>query len=232
MTKLSDYQPPGKHEGYLTESESATAPNFVEVKRGGCCVCPCRAYQVSSVCSHALAVADIAGCLEEYLVWYHTKSGGANLTATASITAPKNSGMKPGQSRRQRPSRKRCSERDKEEYSERRPYTQCSDDGQLFSLKWLSTSTARVCYGCGGHLRSSISTVPDAPFDVVLTTKEYRSWFDKNANIIKITKFQNPLTTTLIQCVFARGIPLLGRQSICRSAPIIEKSFSPITSTF
>ena len=28
----------------------------------------------------------------------------------------------------------------------------------------------------------------DAPFDVVLTTKEYRSWFDKNANIIKITK--------------------------------------------
>ena len=27
----------------------------------------------------------------------------------------------------------------------------------------------------------------DAPFDVVLTTKEYRSWFDKNANTIKIT---------------------------------------------
>ena len=98
----------GKHEGYLTESESGTAPNFVEVKRGGCCVCPCRAYQVSSVSSHALAVADIAGCLEEYLAWYHTKSGGANLTPTALITAPKNSGMKPGQSRRQRPSRKRC----------------------------------------------------------------------------------------------------------------------------
>ena len=112
---------PGKHEGYLTESESATAPNFVEVKRGRCCVCPCRAYQVSSMCSHALAVADIAGSLEEYLVWYHTKSGGANLTATASITATKNSGMKPGKSRRKRPSRKRCSERDKEEYSERRP---------------------------------------------------------------------------------------------------------------
>ena len=52
----SAVKPPGKHEGYLTESESATAPNFVEVKRGGCCVCPCRAYQVSSVCSHALAV--------------------------------------------------------------------------------------------------------------------------------------------------------------------------------
>ena len=155
----SAVKPPGKHEGYLTESESATAPNFVEVKRGRCCVCPCRAYQVSSVCSHALAVADIAGCLEEYLVWYHTKSGGANLTATASITAPKNSGMRPGKSRRQRPGRKRCSERDKEEYSERRPYTQCSDDGQVFSLKWLSTSTSRVCYGCGGHLRSSIFTL-------------------------------------------------------------------------
>ena len=101
---------PGKHEGYLTESESATAPNFVEVKRGRCCVCPCRAYKVSSMCSHALAVADIAGCLEECLVWYHTKSGGANLTTTASITAPKNSGMKPERSRRQRPCRKRCSE--------------------------------------------------------------------------------------------------------------------------
>lgn len=56
---------PGKHEGYLTESESATAPNFVEVKRGGCCVRLCRAYQVSCVCSHALAVADITSCLEE-----------------------------------------------------------------------------------------------------------------------------------------------------------------------
>ena len=52
-----------------------------------------------------------------------------------------------------------ATERDKEEYSERRPYTQCSDDGQVFSLKWLSTSTSRVCYGCGGHLRSSISTL-------------------------------------------------------------------------
>ena len=48
-------------------------------------------------------------------------------------------------------------------------------------------SKSCVCYGCGEHLRSSISTVPDAPFDVVLTTKEYRSWFDKNANAIKIT---------------------------------------------
>ena len=133
---------PGKHEGYLTDSESATAPNFIEVKRGRRCVCPCRAYQVSSVCSHALAVADIAGCLEEYLVWYHTKSGGANLTATASITATKNSGMKPGKSRRQRPSRKRCSERDKEEYSETRPihsvqaraiYIMC-----LLWLRWTS----------------------------------------------------------------------------------------------
>ena len=99
----------------------------------------------------------------------------------------KESGMKPGQSRRQRPSRKRCSEREKEEYTDGRPYTQCSGDGQVFSLKWFSTSKARVCYGCGRELRSSISTVPDAPFDVVLTTKEYRSWFDKNANTIEIT---------------------------------------------
>ena len=29
---------PGKHEGYLTDSESATAPNFVEVKRSTLCL--------------------------------------------------------------------------------------------------------------------------------------------------------------------------------------------------
>lgn len=178
---------PGKHVGYITESESGSAPNFVEIKKDGSCVCQCHAYKVSSVCSHALAVAHIAGCLDEYLVWYHTKSGGANLTATASVTAPKNSGMKPGQTRRQRSSRKTSSERHREEYSERRPYTQCSGDGQVYTLKWLSTSTARVCYGCGGQLRESISNVPVAPHDVVLTTKEYRSWFDRNTNKMKIT---------------------------------------------
>jgi len=113
---------PGKHVGFLTERDSGSAPNFVEMKKGGCCVCHCRAYKVSSVCSHALAVAHVAGCLDEYLVWYHTKSGGgANLTATASITAPKNSGMKPGQTKRQRSNRKKSSERQKEDYSERRP---------------------------------------------------------------------------------------------------------------
>ena len=138
---------------------------------------------MSSVCSHALTVAHIAGCLDKYLVWYHTKSGGVNLTATASITAPKNSGMKPGQRKRQRSSQKRSSERHTEEYSERRPCTQSSSDaGQVDTLKWLSTSTARVCCGCGGQLR-----VPVAPFDVVLPTKGYRSWFDKNSKKMKIT---------------------------------------------
>ena len=179
---------PGKHVGYLTESEAGTAPNFVQLKKDGCCDCQCQAFKVSSVCSHALAVAHIAGCLDKYLVWYHTKSGGVNLTATASITAPKNSGMKPGQRKWQRSSQKRSSERHTEEYSERRPYTQSSSDaGQVYTLKWLSTSTARVCYGCGGQLRESMSNIPVAPFDVVLTAKEYRSWFDKNSKKMKIT---------------------------------------------
>ena len=92
---------PGKHVRYLTESEAGTAPNFVQLKMDGCCDCQCQTFKVSSVCSHALAVAHIAGCLDKYLVWYHTKSGGVNLTATATITAPKNSGMKPGQRKRQ-----------------------------------------------------------------------------------------------------------------------------------
>ena len=88
--------------------------------------------------------------------------------------------MKPGQTKRQRSNRKKSSERQKEDYSERRPYTHCSDDGQVYTLKWLSTSTARVCYGCGGQLRESTSNAPAAPFDVVLKTKEY-------SNKMKIT---------------------------------------------
>ena len=100
MKKLSEsngiVKAPGKHVGYLTESEAGTATNFVQLKNNGCCDCQCQAFKVSSVCSHALAVAHIAGCLDKYLVWYHTKSGGVNLKATASITAPKNLGMKAG----------------------------------------------------------------------------------------------------------------------------------------
>ena len=64
---------------------------------------------------------------------------------------------------------------------------QCLLDGQAYTLKRLLTFIARVCYGCGGQLRESISNVTVSPNNVILMTKGYRSWFDRNTNKMKIT---------------------------------------------
>ncbi|CAH3134398.1 unnamed protein product, partial [Porites lobata] len=61
---------------------------------------------------------------------------------------------------------------------------------QMSSDTTLNGWTRRriVCYGCGGKLRPSDSSVPPPPFDVVVSTKEYRSWYDKSTGTTKITK--------------------------------------------
>ena len=65
--------------------------------------------------------------------------------------------------------------------------TSNTTNDQRFHLKWLDSTTARVCYGCGGKLRPDASSIPPAPFDFVITTKEYRSWHDKNTETTRIT---------------------------------------------
>jgi hypothetical protein len=54
--------------------------------------------------------------------------------------------------------------------------------------KMARQTKACVCYDCSGKLRPHKSGVPPAPFDFVLTTKEYRSWYDKEAEKLKVSK--------------------------------------------
>ena len=180
---------PGDHKGFLVSSDTEAAPYFVAVKENGACICQCKGFKTASLCSHSLAVADHVLKLDQYLSWFHSR-GGPNITAAASTSAPKNTGKKPGQKSRVRQRRTSTSTRNDDSYADRRPYVETASpqSEQRYNFKWLDKTTARVCYGCGGKLRSSDSSVPPPPFDVVVTTKEYRRWYDKSTETTKITK--------------------------------------------
>ena len=157
------------------------------VKENGACICQCKGFKTASLCSHSLAVADHVAKLDQYLSWFHSR-GGPNITAAASTSAPKNAGKKPGQRPRIRQTRTSVSSRNDDSYAERRPYVESIENKQRYQLKWLDKTTARVCYGCGGKLRPSDSSVPPPPFDIVVSTKEYRCWYDKSTETTKISK--------------------------------------------
>ena len=129
----------------------------------------CKAFKTASLCSHSLAVADHVAKLHEYLSWFHSR-GGPNITAAASTSTPKNAGKKPGQKSRIRRTGAIASSRNDDSYADRRPYVETAsvENEQRYHLKWLDKTTARVCYGCGGKLRPSDSSVPPPPFDVVV----------------------------------------------------------------
>lgn len=180
---------PGNHEGFLVASDSEPTPYFVATKGNGSCICQCKGFKSASLCSHSIAVADHTTQLDQFLSWFHSR-GGPNITAAASATAPENTGKKPGQRSRVRQTRKSGASRNDNLYVDRRPYVESPSvqNEQRYHLKWLDQTTARVCYGCGGKLRSSDLSVPSPPFDMVVSTKEYRRWYDKSTETTKITK--------------------------------------------
>ena len=176
---------PGDHKGFLVASDTEATPYFVKVKENGVCICQCKGVKTASLCSHSLAVADHIAKLDQYLSWFHS-CGGPNITAAASTSAPKNAGKKPGQKLRIRQATTSTSSRNlNDSYADRRPYveTASAENEQRYHFKWLDNTTARVCYGCGGKLRPSDSSVPPPPFDVVVSTKEYRCWYDKSTEM-------------------------------------------------
>ena len=180
---------PGDHKGFLAASDTGATPYFVEVKKNGVCTCQCKGFKTASLCSHSLAVADHVAKLHEYFSWFHSRCG-PNITAAAFTSAPKNAGKKPGQKSRIRRTGAIASPRNDDSYADRGPYVETAsvENEQRYHLKWLDKTTARVCYGSGGKLRPSDSSVPPPPFDVVVSTKEYRSWYDKSTGTAKITK--------------------------------------------
>lgn len=114
------------------------------------------------------------------------------MTATASSSAPKNTGKKPGQQKHLQMNRREATLRYEGTYTKRANSNNSGDnveeDGeQLFDVKWLNKTKAKVCYGCSGKLRPDQKGVPPPPFDIVLTTKEFRSWYDKSSETFKVS---------------------------------------------
>ena len=177
LSSTNIVEAPGDHKGFLVASDTG-ATYFVALKKNGVCICQCKGFKTASLCSHSLAVADHVAKLHEYLSWFHSR-GGPNITAAASTSAPKNAGKRPGQKSRIRRTGANASSRNDDSHADRRPYVETAsvENEQPYHLKWLEKTTARVCYGCG-HLT----------FDVVVSTKEYRSWYDKSTGTTKITK--------------------------------------------
>lgn len=87
------------------------------------------------------------------------------------------------------------SSKDNDSYADRCPYVETASAGneQQYHFNWLDNTTARVCFGCRGRLRPSDSSVPPPPFDVVVSTKEHRCWYDKSTETTKISKKPEPM---------------------------------------
>ncbi|KXJ21906.1 hypothetical protein AC249_AIPGENE12149 [Exaiptasia diaphana] len=103
----------------------------------------------------------------------------------ATMKAPKNTGKKPCQKKQNRKRKQELSGRNETgTYTDKVPLS--TSEG-TFNLRWLADCKAQVCYGCGGKLRPGPSGIPAPPHDVVLTTMEFRCWYDKASQNTKIS---------------------------------------------
>ena len=53
---------------------------------------------------------------------------------------------------------------------------------ELFTLRWLTGSRVRMCYGCASPICTDTSTVPSPPYDMVIRYKERISYRDPKTN--------------------------------------------------
>ena len=129
--------------------------------------CQSRKWKSSRICSHAIAVAEKEDALSVFLGWYEKQkpkkkrnfTSAANLNVNVSILG--NKGSQPR--RKRKPARAPTA-------------TIAGDRGrQTYTLKWLQESLAFKCYGCESAIREP-GFLPDPPNDVIIATKEYRSF--------------------------------------------------------
>lgn len=86
---------PGENTAMLVISKSKKMPHYVEIFKSGKIECPCDGYKAKQMCSHALAVAEKRGVLENYLCWYE-KCRGLSISAICREKMPQKPQKKPG----------------------------------------------------------------------------------------------------------------------------------------
>ena len=138
---------PGVSNTKIVASQTKHRPYFVEYGyKNGKITCECAMYKGSEFCSHALAVACSLNLTSNFLQWRTKKKVDVNLTALVKGDAPK-SGNKGGVVRTRK--RKGGHSTGVEPDEVVNPFGNVSGFFyNKFDIVLLSTTSARVCYGC------------------------------------------------------------------------------------
>ena len=118
--------------------------------KNGKVTCECAMYKGAEFCSHALAVACSENSTSDFLQWRTKKKVDLNLTALVKGEAPK-SGEKGGVIGTRKRKGGRATGIEPDEVVN--PFGNVSGFfDKKFDIVLLSTTTARVCYGCSSKL--------------------------------------------------------------------------------
>lgn len=99
-TPHSVVRAPGLNENafsVISASGSHGSPQLYVVKERDQIRCECDMYRATNICSHSVAVAEMNGWLEKFLVWLKTKGKEPDLSSFLRTSLPKGAGKKPGQ---------------------------------------------------------------------------------------------------------------------------------------
>ena len=83
------------------------------------------------------------------------------------------------------------------------PTSPSSNDSSVkhFTVQWL-TGTIRMCYGCASPIRTDITTIPEAPHDIIIRYKERRYYRDEATKSLKLaTKEENTYYHCMKTCI-------------------------------
>lgn len=150
--------------------------HFVLVKDCGKVSCDCKAFKCYCICSHAIAASHLTGNLYEYILLLR-KSGKKSSTAVLTqLVNTDRSGLKGNQARRVRKNASQVTVPSSQQY----PPCRIDHDGAgIVKLCRLSDhKNVKKCYSCKNHIHNGLT-------DIVLATKLFRQYFDKNSKRLK-----------------------------------------------
>ena len=73
---------------------------------------------------------------------------------------------------------------------------------KYFTVQWLTGTQIRMCYGCATPIRTNTTTVPEAPYDIIIRYKERRYYKDQATKSLKLTtKEENTYYHCMKTCI-------------------------------
>ena len=73
---------------------------------------------------------------------------------------------------------------------------------KYFTVQWLTGTQIRMCYGCATPIHINTTTVPEAPYDIIIRYKERRYYKDQATKFLKLTtKEENTYYHCMKTCI-------------------------------